>query len=279
MTGTPPAKKKTSREPWERSGQMYVFLLLWGPVLLLAASIGLTVLGLWQESDGVATIGALGVVASLILPRIKGTFKFGPGGFEGGSWDEFFEDVVRRAKDRGLPDDRARELAEVVTQELAEQSALPPPPWGSYPDAAERVARQSFERAVWGKFIEYRVEDAVMFQADIAICLNEVADERGWGPVWEGEVRFDDEATARQVDFVLETPDGDVLIEASDIKRAGIGLHMLRHKLGETKSRVNARAAIVVIPDDADPGLITKSEFEGVLLVRLGELREALLTL
>jgi hypothetical protein len=253
---------------------MYVWLLLWGPVVLLVASIGLTLLGLWQDSEGVATIGALGVVASLILPRMKGPFKFGPAGIEGDFRDEFFEDVIRTATARGLPQQRAVELAEDLTQELARHSE-PQQVWGSYADA-ERLARRSFERALWGKYVEYRVEDAVIFEADIAIIASEVADERGW-TVLEGAVRFEDEATARQIDFVLETEDGDVLIEASDIKRAGIGLHMLRHKLGVTKTSVNARAAIVVIPDDAE--LITKTEFEGVLLVKLGELREALLNL
>ena len=60
-----------------------------GPALLAVFSVGLTLLGLVQDSEGVATIGALGIVASLILPRMKGPFEFGPGGFKGGFLDDF----------------------------------------------------------------------------------------------------------------------------------------------------------------------------------------------
>lgn len=48
-----------------------------GPVLLLAAGVVLLVMGFWRHVDSVAAIGAIGIVASLVLPPMQGAFEIG----------------------------------------------------------------------------------------------------------------------------------------------------------------------------------------------------------
>jgi uncharacterized membrane protein len=48
-----------------------------GPVLLLAAGVVLLVMGFWRRVDSVAAIGAIGIVASLVLPPMQGAFEIG----------------------------------------------------------------------------------------------------------------------------------------------------------------------------------------------------------
>jgi hypothetical protein len=58
-------------------------VIVLGPMLLLAGGVVLLVMGFWRHVDSVAAIGAVGIVASLILPRMQGAFKIGSGGIEG----------------------------------------------------------------------------------------------------------------------------------------------------------------------------------------------------
>jgi hypothetical protein len=46
-------------------------------VLLLAAGVVLLVMGFWRHVDSVAAIGAIGIVASLVLPPMQGAFEIG----------------------------------------------------------------------------------------------------------------------------------------------------------------------------------------------------------
>ena len=71
-------RNRTLPPPGVGAARGYAWLLT-GPVLLLVAGIVLTAVGLAYDSEGVATIGPLGIVASLILPRMKGPFEVRPG--------------------------------------------------------------------------------------------------------------------------------------------------------------------------------------------------------
>jgi uncharacterized membrane protein len=44
------------------------------------AGVPLLVMGFVRHVDSVAAIDAIGIVASLLVPRMQGAFKIGPGG-------------------------------------------------------------------------------------------------------------------------------------------------------------------------------------------------------
>jgi len=101
--------------------------MLGSPVLLLAAAITLTVIGLVANSEGVATIGAIGIVAALVLPRMKGPLEIGPSGVKGGTVDEFFDYAWRQGVESGLDPDEAREVARAA-REVALNAVSPARP-------------------------------------------------------------------------------------------------------------------------------------------------------
>src|SRR5262249_21736252 len=63
----------------------------------------------------VAAIGAISVVASLVLPRMQGAFEIGPGGIKGDLESEVYRGVVQKGLDSGLDAEEAVELAEAQT--------------------------------------------------------------------------------------------------------------------------------------------------------------------
>jgi hypothetical protein len=58
------------------------------------AGVPLLVMGFVRHVDSVAAIDAIGIVASLLVPRMQGAFKIGPGGIEGDLEKDVYRGVI-----------------------------------------------------------------------------------------------------------------------------------------------------------------------------------------
>jgi hypothetical protein len=56
--------------------------------------VPLLVMGFVRHVDSVAAIDAIGIVASLLVPRMQGAFKIGPGGIEGDLEKDVYRGVI-----------------------------------------------------------------------------------------------------------------------------------------------------------------------------------------
>ena len=259
------ATQKRRPTPWlpapgANSALAYLWLIFLGPILLLAAGIVLTVVGLSQESAGVATIGAIGIVASLILPRMKGLFKLGPGGIEGEFRDELLDEIMRQAMARGLPQSEAQQVAQTARDELSPEPPFITPPAG-----------EDLTRRVWSTYAATFVDHALDHQRAVLEVARRVAEQRGWRIAEEPP----ELGLYGRVDMAMETNDGLVLIEANNLTSwGGNGFIMLRWALAAAKQALGARAAFIVLPDRA---VLESGELEGVEIAKLSELEDALL--
>jgi hypothetical protein len=132
--------------PGARTGFAYLWAIALGPVLLLATGVALLVMGFIRHVDSVAAIGAVALVASLLLPRMQGAFKIGPGGIEGDLENEFFREVIRQARESGQDAESALELG------FDAERALPPPAATSM-HLWELVRTTGASRAVVGRLL------------------------------------------------------------------------------------------------------------------------------
>jgi hypothetical protein len=233
------AERRRVPAPGAGAARLYVWLVLGGPVLLLIAGVALTVVGLVYGSSAVAVIGALGVIAALVLPRMKGSFEFGPGGFKGGTWDEFFAEVLRLGTERGLTPADATEVA-VAELETAR----------TRPSAAVAASQ--------------RVNEAVEHEAELRHVIEAAVEHKGWQARQENQ-----SDSAYGPDFVLETPTGIVLVESFFAKQPGNQLYLKSHHLSEAGKQYGAERAFLVIPNDARIGI---GERDGVMVLRPADL-------
>jgi hypothetical protein len=216
------------------------------------AAATLTVLGLIYESEGVATIGALGIVASLVLPRMKGVFEFGPGGFKGATWDDYFEEVLKQGAERGLT---PSEAAEVATAELEAPS-------DSLVGMISEI-RDQLAHAVFAQVATARVDEAVEHEAEVRRTIESALE---YNSTWRlrTDVGPPPQATLN-LDYVLDTGKGLVLIETLFAKQFGNTVHLKSYALARAKDALGADRAFLVVPNDARIGV---GEREGTMVLR-----------
>jgi hypothetical protein len=206
------------KPPGARFGLAYLWAIVLSPMLLLAAEAILLGLGFWRHVDSVAAIGAIGIVASLILPRMEGAFEIGPAGIKGGLESEFFRAVIGKALEVGEEPEGAIEMAiDAVPPAggwLASQASaavVVDPPWSTHVRATRaRVADLLADQVVG---------ESVRLQNDTAAIVDRVANERKWRV--NRNVRMPlagDEVGYRILDFVIETPKGTVFIETVNFR-------------------------------------------------------------
>jgi len=200
--------------PGARTGLVHLWAVMLGPLQLLVAGVALLVIGLWGEVDSVAAIGAIGIVASLILPRMKGTFEIGSSGFKGDLENDIYREVIQMARDRGIPAEQAIEFA---------AGASGP---GATFDAAWRTASawhvSSPHSATRWRLVERLanefVGESVRLERECALIVERIAEERGWEVRREVRRVVPEGQTAYIFDFVVTTGAGRVFIDAVNFR-------------------------------------------------------------
>jgi hypothetical protein len=264
--------------PGPRTGLAYIWAIVLSPLLLLAASVALLVMGFWRHVDSVAAIGAIGVVASLVLPRMRGAFEIGPAGIKGDLDNEVYRDVIEKARDRGWDADRAIELASDTTR-----SPLPPhlrhslgvltelrhARWLPSADPVLRAPRYTLADALASDV----VEESERHRRQVAAIVERVAGEKGWEVTQDERVppppgeRWD-----RVFDFVLGTPRGQIFMDVV-IVRDPENLRTIVAAVNAVLRDRERLAALVVIPDVRFPAPPTRGDPE---VVRIGQLERRL---
>jgi hypothetical protein len=246
--------------PGARFGLAYLWAIVLSPMLLQTASVVLLAMGFWRHVDSVAAIGAIGVVASLILPRMEGAFEIGPAGIKGGLESEFFRAIVGKALELGEGAERAIELATdaagppTATQSTSETAEVRwwLPPRGSRPGSVDRLwpSTLAATRArVADLLADQVVGESVRLGGDTAAIVDRVANEREWRV--NRNVRMplaDDDVGYRIFDFVIETRKGTIFIETVNFRRP----EGLSGPLTYIDAALHGReflAAFVVVPD------------------------------
>ena len=249
--------------PGDRTARLYVWFVLASPLLLLIVSIALTVYGVRRGSEGVAAVGALGIVASLVLPRMSGDFEFGVKGFKGNLLGDTYTEFLRR----GFSAEEAGALALEETAAARRDTELEE--WNA---AIERAIRFN----PWAHVVaSRRVSEGRAHEEAVAEVVRGVARERGWNLRHQVGVEPEpDLDRPRMIDLVVETGSGSpILIEAQDHRFAGNWLVFLRRRLRDERERVGAVAALIVVPDMSD---IVERDSEGVEVIKLSNLRARL---
>jgi hypothetical protein len=220
--------------PGARTGFAYLWAIALGPVLLLATGVALLVMGFIRHVDSVAAIGAVAIVASLLLPRMQGAFKIGPGGIEGDLENEFFREVIRQARESGQDAESALELG------FDAERALPPPAATSM-HLWELVRTTGASRGAvrrWSPIAEALasevVQESVRLGRDTATIVERVAQEKRWQVKRNVRVQSAAGGSAYRIfDFVITTRKGLIFVDSA-IARQPEGLATIVASVGET---------------------------------------------
>jgi hypothetical protein len=210
--------------PGARTGIAYYWAVVLSPVLLLAAGASLLVLGFWRDVDSVAAIGAVAIVASLILPRMRGAFEIGPGGVKGDFENEIYREVIEKARAGGVDAQEAIELAagaavppwttepsETSTEMTTSLFRIHSPSWSG---RMQSGIRSGLAEALAREF----VDESVGLERESAEIVKRVATERGWDV--RQNVRRVGPGGTYNFDFVLTTQTEPILIEAVNFRNA-----------------------------------------------------------
>lgn len=104
------------------------YLVVYGSLILLGVGIVMFAVGLRRGDDALVIFGAVVTAFVVLLPRIKGRFKLGPGGIEGSLIDreEFLRLVEKAGEESGLPSHRVEDLVEDAREITAPLGAHSP---------------------------------------------------------------------------------------------------------------------------------------------------------
>jgi hypothetical protein len=215
-------------------------------VLLLVAGVVLLVMGFLRHVDSVAAIGAVGIVLSILLPRMQGAFKIGPSGIEGELEGEFSSEVREQARAMGKDADQADELA-------ADAAGEPPVPTTSDPlslqwRALQRQPRLSWRRSVADLLATEYVRESVGLELEVAQIVERVASEKGW-QVAHGVRVGGTPGPYRIFDFVITTRKGLIYIEALTLRQPERTLANRLAAISGALQVAEFSAAFVVMPN------------------------------
>jgi hypothetical protein len=257
------------------------------PVLLLVAGIALEGVGFWRQSDSVAAIGAVAIVAALLLPRMAGRFEMGPAGIKGDLENETFVAVLRTATNTGLDPDRALELAAGATgptgpasvgegeQERLLAATGPTGATGlAHPRGLTGPAGPNDVRSRLVQDLAAKtVGESVLLERATAEIVQRVAAEKRWRVARGVRVeRVDLQNGAYAVfDFVIETRKGPVFVETAAVRKP----ESLIVKTNAVAAALRGREwleAFIVVPD----GSIFVRPIPEVQIVEVGQLEERL---
>jgi hypothetical protein len=208
------------RLPGARTGLVLVWAIVLSPMLLLAAGVALLVIGLWRDVDSVAAIGAIGIVGSLVLPRVQGAFEIGTSGIKADLEDDIYRSVIQQARDRGVAPEEAIELAtDATARPVATLHQTWPDQWnqlyqmyGSHRLAATRAL---LAHRLANEF----VGETVRLERECAAIVERVADEKGWDVRREVR-RVGPGGESHVFDFLITTRTGSnpVFIETANFR-------------------------------------------------------------
>lgn len=251
--------------PGARIGFAYIWAIVLSPALLFAAGVALLALGFWRDAESVAAIGAIGIVASLILPRMQGAFEIGPGGIKGALEDVIFRGVLEKALQNGVGAERAIELASGASGSPGHQLL---PPTSSLRQGADPLVATR-ERLVTTLVDQY-VGESVRLEREARAIVERVAGEKGWAV--REDVRRIGPGGTYTFDFVLTTEAAPVLLEAVNFRSQDV----LNERVAEFVRAIqdhNFLAAFVVVPNNKAAAAYVP---ENVQIVPIGDLERKL---
>ncbi len=242
--------------------RLYVWLIFLGPVLLVGASVVLLVVGLANDSEGVSTVGAVGIVAGLVISRMKGPFELGASGIKGTLDDELIAEIVRRGLEEGYPPEKVGEL---VAEALPMQASTTDQGTAVGTDIISNAIEESKRRLARG-LAEQQLGRGLLHEREIKGILDRAALENGWTVATNVVTAF---GGRRMVaDFVVSAGDKKVVVEAVPATPTRFGV-----KPGFTAQlakSLEADASLIVIPDGIPPPPSTEE------VITIGRLRERL---
>jgi hypothetical protein len=261
--------------PGQRTGVAYIWLIVLSPILLLLFSLALLAIGLWRDVDSVAVIGAVGVVASLILPRMQGTVEIGPGGVKGDLEGEIFREVILKGLEQGLPAEDTLELAADASvagprafrdDEAALRFWGDVTPWTSTSASWFRSGRSEIARQLGSAM----VAQSVVLDRDTGAIVERVAQKKKWSVGREVRVEAMEGRGYRIFDFVITTRKGPIFIETGVFSRRTL-VERARAIASFLRGR-EVLATLMVVPDgtnadhpDPDVHVVEISRLEGLL--------------
>lgn len=201
--------------PGAQTGLVYVWAIVLGPILLLAAGVVLLVMGFWRDVESVAAIGAIGIVASLLLPRMKGAFEIGASGIKGDLESDIYRGVIQQARDRGVDAEQAIELAAGATGPPAATDVTSGEVRGGWRESSDPLA--ATRARVVATLADQFVGESVRLERDCAVIVDRVAAEKGWDA--RPQVRRVGEGSSSYVfDFVITTGSDPIFIETANFR-------------------------------------------------------------
>jgi hypothetical protein len=264
--------------PGRRTGLAYIWLILLSPALLLLSGIGLLTIGLWREVDSVAAIGAVGVVASLLLPRMQGAFEIGPGGVKGDLEGEIFREVISKGLESGLPAEDALELAADASVARSRTLLDDEAPLAFWRDL------RPWTRSTWqwmpsghshseiARLLGAQVvAQTVRLDTEVSAIVERVATEKKWSVERQMRVNAEEPGRYRIFDFVINTRKGSIFIETGVFSRPE-KLALRAHAIAEFVRRQEPFATFVVVPD----GSVSSQPEPEVTVVEVGQLEARL---
>jgi hypothetical protein len=265
-----PAQMPALRLPGRRTGLSYVWLMFLSPLLLVLGGIIILAIGLWRHTDGVAVIGAVSIVAGLLLPRMQGQFEVGPGGIKGAIEVDIFFGVLKRAVDSGMQAEEALELATGAAEQATAAESV-----GAFAATGERRLlqwpRSAFDRwsyqvhsQAWSDFTRRTLAEevastvfaaSVSLDRDVAAIVERVAARKRWqvGRNVRRQLPGDPPGRFRIFDFVLQTRKGSIFLETA-ILRTPEALVGRVHTIADALPEEGVLGAFIVVPDDSISG-------------------------
>lgn len=221
--------------PGRRTGLIYLWAIALGPMLLFAAGVFLLLMGFWRDAESVSAIGAIGIVASLILPRMQGEFEIGAGGIKGALEGEIFREVIKKARESGVGAEQAIELA-------AGAAGQPGPTSPTSPDPSA-ASRSRLVNTLVNEFIG----ESVRLGRETTAIVERVAGEKGWDvrPGWR---RIGPGGVPFVFDFTIGTDRGLIFVETVNFRER----QALYDKVAAVSAALpdqNFRRAFLVIPN------------------------------
>jgi hypothetical protein len=226
------AKAKRPLLPGYRTAVLFLWLATLSPVLLLVASVATIGLGLWRDADGVAAVGAAGLLAALLLPAMTGEFEL-PGGIKGtldGGWRE----LVNKGIEQGAPPAKAIELASDAVDAVGSTRQLTR---DSVRSARSELANQLVEMYMGQGLHLYTAANQV---------VGAIAAERAWQI--DRDVPVDTETGRRVLDFVLSTNGTKIAIETAVAPGAG-WIIAKAHETAQAAQEIGADLTFLVVRD------------------------------
>jgi hypothetical protein len=204
------------KPPGARTDIVYLWAIPLGPLFLLVAGVVLLVTGFLRHVDSVAAIGAVGIVSSILLPRMQGPFKIGPSGIEGEFESDFGRRVFERATATGKDADQATEMAADATGEPPISTTADLHSWRwlrTSPTWTTSRGPGLTLRQLTDLLANQYVRESEGLDRQTAEIVERVAGEKGWQV--ERDVRVGPaDGPYRIFDFVVTTQEGLIYIEA-----------------------------------------------------------------